>query len=935
MKIFLRKKLLIAALSVGFIMQQAIMTGAFATDITGVTGNNGVYNITPGAIRGDVGFRQYENFDLTRGDIANLIYKHGVNDIETFVNLVNNKINVNGIVNTMRDGNFYNGNAVFVSPNGMVVGASGVLNVGSLQVMTPTQTSYKKFIDSKYANPLSSLDKGNADVTIDGKVFSRGNINITAKNAAVGSTGALISGVNQSKVILTEKDSDALFNSLVNTKNVKSADKIELQNGNIVIKTEANDGGINIAGLVKNNNSGDIKLTNNGKENLAISGTLDNANGNVSLTNRQSDIEVSGKISNSDGKLAIVNNGKNLVLTSDSSLNNKGELRLINRKGKDLTIGGDISNDGLALVSSNSGKVAMVGKFANQNGTLTIVSNGSGLEISKDAQISNNDKIKITNTGKDGFTMAGSIENDGSTALTNWQGNYIIDGSINNKNGNMNLSNASSKMHITENAVISNNGDLQIINSGKNGLTIDGDITNAKTTNIQSVRGNLDINGTVTNSNDKMTITNSGNALNVGENAYITNDSTTVVTNTGKGGLNYKGLYLGSGMTTFDNQSGDMNIDGVITQSGKKVVLKNSGDALNINSRVKGEDSDFVGGILAGNADVTISNTGKDGIKFNGQIVSTGEDANNISIVNKNGNLTAYNAGINNENGDIRITSTGNGAMLIAENTLIKNGNGKVVIVNNSEKGARIDAGIINNGITNITNKAGYLETNSVIQNQNGKVEIVSNGAGATIGGNSLITNNNDVKIANTGADGLNFRGNIENTGSTAISNWNGDFVISGKVENTDGKMNITSGKDSNALILTKEGQILNNNNELLIQNTGKNGMKLDGQVKNNASTTILSTAGDLEVNGLVQNNGDLIISSKGDKIVIGTAGIVKNNGKTYLRNSGNAMQINGTVLNENGTLNIQNLSGDYKVSDEAWIINKNGEIKVVDRSKL
>lgn len=926
-------KLLAALLSISFVLQQSVGLSVLATDISGVTGNNGIYDINPTDVKGNSGFRHYENFNLSKGDIANLIYKYGIKDIDTFINLVDNKININGIVNSMRDGNFYNGKAVFVSPNGMIVGASGVLNVGSLQVMTPSQSDYKKFTDNNYSTNLSTLNKGTADVTIDGKVISRGNINIVAKNATVGSTGALLAGVKNADVLSSHSNADVLFNALVNTGNAASADKLVLENGNIVIKTENRDGGINIAGLLKNNGKGNISLTNNGTQNLVVSGKIDNAQGNVLLTNRQSDIVVSGEIVNAGGKLAAINNVGDLNITSDAKISNKGELRLVNRNGKNLLVNGNVTNDGLTLVSSNSGKVVIGGKLANQNNKLTIVSNGSGLEITKDAEISNNKAIKMTNTGDDGFVMAGSIKNSGSTALTNWQGNFIIDGTIENSTGKMNLSNASSKMLITENAKISNNGDLQIINSGRYGLTIDGNVTNTATTNIQNTRNDLNINGSVVNSNGKMTISNDekANALNIGENAFISNTGTTVVTNKGNGGLNHKGVYLGSGTTTFDNQNGSMNIDGVIAQSGKNVVLKNSGDALNINSSLKGEDSDFVGGIIAEDADVTIFNTGKGGTKFNGKILSYGEGANTISIVNKNGDLTSYDAEIINQNGDVRISNSGDGAMLMAENTLITNGGGKVIIVNGGTRGARIDAGIKNNGDINITNNAGYLETNSVIKNENGKVEIVSNGAGMTIGGNALIQNKGDVKIANTGAEGLQLKGNIENEGFTGVSNWNGDMVISGKVENKAGTTNITSAQDSNGLTITKEGLVLSNG-ELLIQNTGKNGIKLDGQVKNNGSSVIYSTNGNLEVNGLVQNKGDLIISSKGDKIIITQNGIVKNNGKTTLRNTGNAMEINGTVLNQDDILNIQNYSGDYIVGDDAWIVNKNGEIKVINR---
>ena len=134
------------------------------------------------------------------------------------------------------------------------------------------------------------------------------------------------------------------------------------------------------------------------------------------------------------------------------------------------------------------------------------------LEIGKTAEISNNHEIKIANTGSEGFTMNGKVKNSGSTALTNWAGDFIIDGTI----------------------------------------------ENSSTTNIWSVKGDLDVNGVVNNKNGKLTITNDGNALNIGENALISNDAATVITNTGNGGLNHNGAVIQSGANLIvDNKAGD------------------------------------------------------------------------------------------------------------------------------------------------------------------------------------------------------------------------------------------------------------------------------------------------------------------------------------------------------------------------------------------
>ena len=124
-----KRRVIVSILSFSMIAQQSVIPAVFASNISGVGGvtgdsilhganGNNIYNIAPQYRNeaGDVGFRQYQNFTLTEGDIANLIYKYGDTDISSFVNFVQNKIDINGIVNTMRDGQFVNGNAVFVSP---------------------------------------------------------------------------------------------------------------------------------------------------------------------------------------------------------------------------------------------------------------------------------------------------------------------------------------------------------------------------------------------------------------------------------------------------------------------------------------------------------------------------------------------------------------------------------------------------------------------------------------------------------------------------------------------------------------------------------------------------------------------------------------------------------------------------------------------------
>ena len=53
---------ILASLMTGvFVLQQTMTLSVVASDISGVTGVNGIYNIDPTKTDGAVGFRQYQN----------------------------------------------------------------------------------------------------------------------------------------------------------------------------------------------------------------------------------------------------------------------------------------------------------------------------------------------------------------------------------------------------------------------------------------------------------------------------------------------------------------------------------------------------------------------------------------------------------------------------------------------------------------------------------------------------------------------------------------------------------------------------------------------------------------------------------------------------------------------------------------------------------
>ena len=275
-----KRKIIASLLTGAFILQQSVIMPTIASEISGITGNNGVFNIDPAHTSGNIGFRQYEKFNLDKGDVANLNFA----DISTFVNMVDNRININGVVNSMRDGNFYNGKAIFVSPNGMIVGASGVLNVGSLGVYTPSSGSYNNLVNNQTEAGLNNIINGvnSGEITINGKVLTVDNIELLGGQITTGKDSIIVNGVNENMMrTLSQETAEALFNNLVNANTDTVKQFAGTQDGQIVIKSKT---GTDIQGNIANISQGEnskisIYNMNNATNGINISGKVSNAKG--------------------------------------------------------------------------------------------------------------------------------------------------------------------------------------------------------------------------------------------------------------------------------------------------------------------------------------------------------------------------------------------------------------------------------------------------------------------------------------------------------------------------------------------------------------------------------------------------------------------------------------------------------------------------------
>ena len=929
-----KRKLQALILSTLFVLQQSAFFPVFASTITDGNGNpilpnsqTGRYEIRPDMFNGKIGFKEFQQLHLSEGEIMNFIFQwyqqkqwtdgsgithdYITGDIDTFVNFVNSQVNIQGIVNATRGvsaGLKNDGNLVFVSPQGMVVGASGVLNVGSLSVLTPTKEQFdslKSGLITADRNAegfslaretdktwdSSVITTGNAPIQIDGKIIARGNVEMNGSTVSVGSTGSVNAGVSSdssnesNKLILDAAKKDDLFNALVKVDNMDTGNTFSNSNGNIII-TSAKGTKIAQGGQVKNfASASNITITNTGKEvtptvvegvtyggveagienGINIDGEVSNPNGKLTITNSAgaTNIGANGVLKNK-GTMTILNKDAATGITFAGLGKNTGDLIVTNEAGANgINVSGSIENlDGNSTYTNKAGAFTVSGNLSNTDDTMDIISNGTGFELTRTGTITNTGTLNVTNTGANGMKINGKVTNSVENAtFTNDAGQLLVGGTITN-----------------------NNKVLSMTNNGTGGFTVSGKIVN---------------NGT------KTELYNTKNALTLTSSGIIENAAELILDNSGENGMGIAGTITNTnGLVSLNNTNGGITVDGSITNN-------------------KGN--------------LSAVNTGANGITING------------TVDNKNGNST-----YRNDAGEFLVAGT------------VTNANGNLSMTNNGVKdgkGLTISGTVKNNGTKlSMLNTNGALAVTNTGKVQNtGELDMRNNASGTGIAIAGSVTNSGLMNITNeTGANGLSIAGTVTNSAANAnITNNTGALNISGEVLNNDEIMTITNngtgglevsgkvtGKGSKlallntggALKVTKTGNITNAN-ELSIINNGKGtGIGIHGTVTNNGNAQITNETGKdgLVITGTVTNNtGDLKINNNTNTLLVDSSGRVNSNGKSVtFENSGtNGLQFKGLVKQTNkGTVNVIAHNSDVIIGDTTDnnnYITSNGTVNI------
>ena len=318
-----------------FTAQASSITPKNASDSSKITFKNKVYNIeVQKKLSEQVGVNKFKDFNLSNGHIANIQF----DKLQTVANLVDNKISINGTVNALRDKKI-GGNLYFLSPNGIAVGATGVINAGSFTGMAVSQSYFDKLSKTDSAHTFmtelapskiqynNDPDKG---IDIQGVINAPGGISLYATKINVGQ-----------KAVLRTNVEDVDFKKVVNVENVDSGANGELDasysGGDIVLKAHAE----HIAD--------DNMLTN-------LSG--DTATRWVKDTSREAIVNVDGKI-DSAGDVNI-NAESTISFTEGSKWNVVTQSKILESFLGNLGV--DVMADGVKRV--NKAKID-IGKNAN------------------------------------------------------------------------------------------------------------------------------------------------------------------------------------------------------------------------------------------------------------------------------------------------------------------------------------------------------------------------------------------------------------------------------------------------------------------------------------------------------------------------------------------------------------------------------------------
>lgn len=219
--------LLLSALAAGSVSAAGVVSDWGSTTVK-VDQAGKVLNVTTSKFvnGGKTGINKFKEFTVNADQIANLQFGRG----QQLLNLVNAQIKINGVVNAVKN-NKIGGDLYFVSPVGMLVGTTGVINAGSLTTTITTQDQFKTW--SNLANGdkptafndafLQNLRTGDgvpinpeAVITVQGSINAGNSLALLAGSVQITSGAHLTTGVTNFQDLVNIRGKDGKVTTSAN-----------------------------------------------------------------------------------------------------------------------------------------------------------------------------------------------------------------------------------------------------------------------------------------------------------------------------------------------------------------------------------------------------------------------------------------------------------------------------------------------------------------------------------------------------------------------------------------------------------------------------------------------------------------------------------------------------------------------------------------------
>lgn len=205
-------------------------------DKTPLAGGGTQYDIYNQQVNNGSALNKFTDFGIGQKDVANLQLGSSV---DRQINLVKNRINIDGVVNAIKD-NKIGGDVYFFSNAGIMVGKTGVFNVGQLTLGTNAaygEALYNGGMEKHLAQSATAQAKavaGGSDITLQGKVYVQGDVIVGAGDVSLNGA-AVRTHVDNAGTYAAQKTADEYRNQLVNINTPSATVAAALGKGDVAL----------------------------------------------------------------------------------------------------------------------------------------------------------------------------------------------------------------------------------------------------------------------------------------------------------------------------------------------------------------------------------------------------------------------------------------------------------------------------------------------------------------------------------------------------------------------------------------------------------------------------------------------------------------------------------------------------------------------------